>query len=60
MKKCEDGEGFVIRLMNNYSKEKSVNVTLCGKNHELTFAPYQVKTLLYTGDSLEESERLII
>lgn len=41
-------------------KEKSVNVTLGGKNHELTFAPYQVKTLLYTGDSLEESERLII
>lgn len=50
---------YVLRFMNNNSKHSIVEITLCGKRFDQSFAPYEAKTFLYDGNSLVELESWI-
>jgi hypothetical protein len=42
--------------MNNHSQTHNARITLMGRTYDIAFAPYEVKTLVITEDSLEEKE----
>lgn len=60
MKKSAEKEGYVLRLLNNYSKGCSVSVECCGAQIDLAFGKYEVKTVMYDGNSLNELPGLVI
>jgi len=60
MKKSEEKEGYVLRLLNNCSEGCSVSVECCGAQINLEFGKYEVKTVLYDGNSLTELPGLAI
>lgn len=59
IKKGEMVEGYVIRLLNNYSEETTAKLTVCGVEKEFTFGRYEAKTVVYNGDLVEYAEMLI-
>ena len=59
MKKSETEEGYVLRLFNNDSLPKKCVLTLNGRQIDLSFGRYEVKTVIYDGE-LRESDRMII
>ncbi len=60
MKKSEQKDGYVLRLLNNYCEDCEAVVNCCGVQKKMSFGTYEVKTLLYDGVSLTESEEIII
>lgn len=48
--------GYVLRLINNTPNPASTTVTLCGKNCQISFSPFQVRTFSYQGEMLQEME----
>lgn len=53
-KKCEEGEGFVLRLINNFCLPVQTQIELCGAKINASFGKYEVKTFRYAGDKLVE------
>ena len=60
MKKSEQRDGYVLRLLNNYRESCEAIVSCCGVQKKLSFGIYEVKTLLYDGTSLTELQEIII
>ena len=60
MKKSEEKEGFVLRLLNNCSAPKETDIEICGKTVRAKFGKYEAKTYLYNGDSVKEEKEMII
>ena len=60
MKKSVERDGYVLRLMNNYSAGCEASVECCGAKIDLNFGKYEVKTVLYDGKALTELEQLSI
>jgi alpha-mannosidase len=60
MKKAEEQEGYILRLLNNYSQPCETEVEVCGARIRLQFGQYEVKTVLYVDGKLEELAMLCI
>lgn len=60
MKKKAGGEGYLIRLLNNWSEEKNAVLTCCGETISLSFSKYEVKTILLENGKLTEIPALAI
>lgn len=60
MKKSAEKSGYVLRLLNNYHEACKVTVNCCGADTVLSFGKYEVKTVLYDGNTLTESAELSI
>lgn len=60
MKKAQECEGYILRLLNNDAKSRSTKVHCGGAEIALTFGRYEVKTLLYQNNQLIEQDRLMI
>ena len=52
----QDGDRYILRLLNNQQKQAAAQVSLCGVNATVTFGKYQVKTLCYADGVLKEQE----
>ncbi|MBQ1947085.1 MAG: alpha-mannosidase [Clostridia bacterium] len=52
--------GVIVRLFNTQDAETAATVSAWGKTYNLSFTPYEVKTLLYKNGNLEESEMIIL
>ncbi len=62
MKKADDGEGYLLRLLSNCGEAVTTTLT-CGESKlPLTFGPYEVKTLRYIPENgkLYETDGLLI
>jgi alpha-mannosidase len=59
-KQSVDADRFVIRLMNNNRNAVETKLHIGGQAIELSFAGYEVKTILYGKDGFEESKELLI
>jgi alpha-mannosidase len=59
-KKGLERTGMILRLQNCSSAKKTCQVRVGESEKEFTFAPYEVKTLLYTSARLEECGEMII
>ncbi len=53
----QDASRYVLRLVNNHNSHSVTAITLCGKHVHSSFAPYEVKTLIYDGNSLVETDQ---
>jgi len=60
MKKSEEKEGYILRLLNNYSEGCEAVVDCCGAKIDLNFGKYEVKTILYNNGTLTELSELAI
>ena len=60
VKKKEDGNGFVLRLLNGSRSPASATLTVMDKKIDLSFSRYEVKTVLYNENALTESPLLVI
>ena len=60
MKKSEEREGYVLRLLNNDSEGKSAVLTCCGAEIKLDFGKYEVKTVIFNDGKLTEIRELAI
>ncbi|MBE6615039.1 MAG: alpha-mannosidase [Ruminococcaceae bacterium] len=60
LKKQEGKNGYILRLLNNWSGEKEVKVSFCDTALSLHFGRYEVKTLLWDNGKMNEIPTLII
>ena len=60
MKKAQECEGYILRLLNNDAKSRQTKVCCGGAEIALTFGRYEVKSLLYQNNQLIEQDRLMI
>lgn len=60
MKKSEEKNGYIIRLLNNSSDPASTEITLCKAKIKAEFGVYEVKTYLYADGKLSEEKGLTI
>ena len=58
-KQSESGE-YVLRLFNNAPYSRATRFTLADSTITLGFARYEVKTLVYDGKTLSESEKMLL
>lgn len=59
-KKAETTCGYVARMINNCTKPQNTKLTINGETCELSFTPYEVKTLHITTQGIREVEEMII
>jgi len=60
MKKSAEKDGYVLRLLNNYSEGCQTVVDCCGAQITLVFGKYEVKTVLFDGQKLTELDEIVI
>ncbi len=60
LKKAEEKDGYIIRLLNNSPSDSSTDVEFCGAKTKVEFGKYEVKTLLFDGSNLKEEKELIV
>ena len=60
LKKGQQTEGYVLRLMNNYHTKRTAVVNCNGASLELVFGKYEVKTCIYKDGVLAEADSLMI
>ena len=60
MKKAQECEGYVLRLLNNSSQPAETVVECGGTSISLAFGRYEVKTIIYANQQLIEKDRLMI
>lgn len=53
----QDASRYVLRFVNNHNSHSATAITLCGKHAHSSFAPYEVKTLIYDGNCLVETDQ---
>ncbi len=59
LKKSELVDGYILRLINNYSKPASTRVYIDDRFIDLEFGKYEVKTVEFNGEFAELDEMLI-
>ena len=52
----QDNSKYVLRLLNNNAQHSETAIILCGKRFSQSFSPYEVKTLIYDGNSFLEMD----
>ena len=60
LKKAEDVNGYIVRLLNNTSERKTATVHFGNAEIALSFGKYEVKTVVFTKDTAYEEQLLII
>ena len=60
MKKAQECEGYVLRLLNNSAQPAETVVECGGTSISLAFGRYEVKTIIYANQQLTEQNRLMI
>ena len=60
MKKADDREAILLRLLNNTPNAYDTSVAVNGENLALHFGKYEVKTVVYENGTLSESYELLI
>ena len=60
IKKSKDSDAVIIRLLNNTEEFIKTDISVSGKTLALSFGKYEVKTVIYDGESVKESKELII
>ena len=60
MKKAQECEGYVLRLLNNSAQPAETVVECGGTSISLAFGRYEVKTIIYANQQLIEKDRLMI
>lgn len=60
MKKSIDGEEYILRFINNSSENEKTEFTLNSAEISLSFTPYEVKTIVYNGNTLTDIEEMRI
>lgn len=60
LKKRDGKNGFIIRLLNNWSESKNTTLTYAGDTLPLTFGRYEVKTILWDNGKLTKIPALEI
>lgn len=60
IKKAIQKEGYIIRLENNSSLKQDCEVRINNHNKNLKFNKYEVKTVLFDKDKIEELDEMII
>lgn len=55
----QDGDEYVLRLINNSEEAKKCEIALCGSKFEFNFEKYEVKTFKYDGSVLEEATCMV-
>ena len=59
-KKADDQNGYIMRLYNGSGNKAETDVLCGGKTEKLIFGKYEVKTLLYSVNSLKELTQMKI
>jgi alpha-mannosidase len=54
IKRAEDSEDIVIRLSEYCGKAQTAKLCVFDKSFEIKLDPFEIKTLLFTGESLKE------
>ena len=54
IKRAEDSEDIVIRLSEYAGREQTAKLCVFDKSFEIKLDPFEIKTLLFTGESLKE------
>jgi alpha-mannosidase len=54
IKRAEDSEDIVIRLNEYAGREQTAKLCVFDKSFEIKLDPFEIKTLLFTGESLKE------
>ena len=60
LKKSEEKQGYVLRLLNNSPEAAATLIKLCRAEVEAEFSAYEAKTYLYDGEKLAEQSEMII
>ena len=60
MKKAQECDGYVLRLLNNSAQSAATVVKCGGTSISLSFGRYEAKTVLYAERKLAEQNRLMI
>jgi alpha-mannosidase len=58
LKKCEDGEGAVVRLCENDGVEKTVTLCTPDARFEVALGSFEIKTLRLCGNRIEEVDMI--
>ena len=53
-KKCEDGDGEILRLYENAGCSQTVRLDRFGKEYSVYMNPYEIKTLKFKNDTMTE------
>ena len=59
-KKSDRQDGYVLRLFNNDNRAAKTAVLFAEGKAEISFVPYEVKTLLYQGGVMQELNEMIL
>jgi hypothetical protein len=54
-----DADTYMVRLYNGFDGDKTCTCTVFGKNLDLSFGKYEVKTLLYKNGQLTEQRSML-
>lgn len=60
LKKSEQGEGFIFRLINNGADALQTQIEFCGATITASFGKYEVKTFRFNGGKLTEEPEMVI
>ena len=60
LKKAEETDGYVIRLLNNTPQTQTAKISVCGVSKTYVFTPYEVRTFVYDGVEIYKTEQLIV
>ena len=55
---CEKNDGTLIRLFNSSDKSENTVLNIAGKNFEINFSMFEVKTFIYKNGEITETEML--
>ena len=50
----QEGDRYILRLLNNQDKQTTAEISLCGVNYTATFGKYEVKTLCYAEGAMKD------
>jgi len=50
----QEGDRYILRLLNNQDKQTTAEISLCGVNYTAAFGKYEAKTLCYEEGALKE------
>ena len=54
IKQSEDGEGVIIRLIENYGKNHNFAFDFMGRTINVKLEPYKIKTIKVTSDGISD------
>lgn len=60
LKKSEEKEGYVFRLINNFGEEQNTKIKINAIEADAVFGKYEVKCFIFDGEKIEVSQEFII